>query len=63
MTCDVCDRQLDEDYTPQVDARGRPCLAICEPCNDDLVRERAQRLDLFDRFEDVLNREIKPRVH
>lgn len=72
MTCDLCPTVLAEDYTPQVDHLGRPCLAICEPCNDEMVRERAQRLGisevecradaLMDEFQAVLEREIRPRM-
>lgn len=65
MRCDCCNAPLPEGYAPQVDARGRPCLAICTPCNDRLVLERAQRLgltvpDLVDEFERHLRR-VLPR--
>lgn len=43
-SCDLCRRPLPEGYVPQVDAAGRPCLAVCRPCNDQIVVERAQRL-------------------
>lgn len=72
MTCDLCEADLPSDYAPQVDPRGRPCLAVCEPCNDQIVRERAQRLGisevecqadaLMDEFAGVLEREIRPRL-
>jgi hypothetical protein len=42
-SCDICETPLPPGYTPQVDGRGRPCLAICESCEDQLVAERAAR--------------------
>ena len=45
-SCDVCSRPLPDGYVPQTDGRGRPVLAICTPCNDRLVIERAERLGL-----------------
>jgi len=65
-TCDVCEAELPDGYTPQLDHRGRPCLAACTPCNDEIVRERSRRLgleaadELLDRFAAHLKLVIKP---
>lgn len=68
--CDICEEELPEGYTPEVDHRGRPCLAICERCKAE-DRETAEarrasreacRADLLDQFSEVLEREITPRM-
>lgn len=45
--CDLCDEPLPEGYVPQTDHRGRPCLAVCRRCNDEIAEERALRLGVI----------------
>lgn len=68
--CDFCGEELDFGYVPKVDGRGRPVEATCERCdseNMDSAEARragrlAQRLDLLDEFQEVLEKEIRPRL-